>query len=144
MRMVLQLLRPVVLVGVLLASGPLLRRLAFTFETGFPDAAHWPSVVAVMVVFAAVTVIGRHRASPAVLAVEAVVAVPLAFVPPVQWVLWFGVGTFTVFTDATGGAFGPVGLMQPLATMWLAVVLVTAIDLVRGGRSPERSEASVS
>ena len=93
--MVLQLLRPVVLVGVLLASGPLLRRLAFTFETGFPDRAHWPPVAAVMVVFAAVAVAGRHRASPAVLAVE-------------------------------------------------AVVLVTAIDLVRGGRSPERSEASVS
>lgn len=138
-----QALRPVLLLGVILVSGPLLRSQLQPLAVGDgPDLTWWPGLVAVMIVFAVVTVVGRERrALPAALAVEGVVAAVLVLVPPIQWVVWFGVNAFT---HATGGTGGPVGLMQPLAAMWLAVVASTAIRAARNGRDAERSEASVS
>lgn len=86
--------------------------------------------VPVSVLFVAMVLVGRrHRHAWAVLAVEAVVAAVLAFVAPLQWVLWFGVGSGWIAT--MGGGF-----VQPLAVAWLGVVVAVGFRQLRAARPP--------
>ncbi|MFP4513649.1 MAG: hypothetical protein ACLFRV_11950 [Acidimicrobiales bacterium] len=134
----LQAIRPLLLLGIILASGPMMRSAVLgdgpssvLQRGGPPSGLEWASLVSLMLVFAAVTIVGRERETlPAILALEGVLAATLTFVPPFQWAVWFGVSTFT---DATGGTLGLFGLMQPLAATWLVVVAATAIKTSRSG-----------
>lgn len=95
----------------------------------------WALVSLVSVLFVVVVLVGRRWWHPwAVLAVEAVVAAVLAFVPPWQWVLWFGIGGWS---GAMAG--GPV---QPLAVAWLVVVVLRGFHQSRDANTaaPPRSD----
>lgn len=102
------------------------------------DAAVRSSVVLSLVslLFVGVMLVGRRRQHPwAVLAVEAVIASVLAFVPSVMWVVWFGVSGWT---NAMVGS--PV---QLLAVAWLGVVILRGFHQLRAGdASPQTPDGS--
>jgi len=125
-RELLQLARVPVLVALLLASGPLLfdgaQAAARQDLDGVWSSWAWLTLLAVAVV--AVVHLGRRRRHPpATLAMEGLVAAVLGFVPPFQWVMWFGINRFT---EAVGGTTVLTGFMQPLAIAWLGVAAATA------------------
>ncbi|OLT41264.1 hypothetical protein BJF86_15995 [Serinicoccus sp. CNJ-927] len=85
----------------------------------------WAISLVVSLVFVVVALLGRrlpHRSL--VLAVEAVVAAVIAFVPPIAWVLWLGIGG-TWVTAMT------YGVAQPLAITWLTIVGFCAFRQLR-------------
>lgn len=93
----------------------------------------------VSLLFVGVMLVGRRRWHPwAVLVVEAVIAAVLAFVPPLLWVVWFGVGGWI---DTMVG--GPV---QPLAMAWLGVVALRGFHQLRDAdpstEAPDGSDRS--
>ncbi|OMQ16538.1 hypothetical protein A7K94_0201760 [Modestobacter sp. VKM Ac-2676] len=89
----------------------------------------WAVMSLVGVLFVAGVLVGRRYRHPgAVLAVETVVAAVLAFVPPLQWVLWFGIGGGWI--TAVGGGF-----VQPFAVAWLGVVVAVGLRQVRSARA---------
>lgn len=97
--------------------------------------APWAGVSLVCVLFVIVMLVGRRRWHPwLVLVVEAIVAAVLAFVPPLQWVLWFSIGGWS--TTMVGG------FVQPLAVAWLGVVVLRGFHQLRdadGTSGPGRS-----
>lgn len=93
----------------------------------------------VSLLFVGVMLVGRRRWHPwAVLVVEAVIAAVLALVPPLLWVIWFGVGGWT--NTMVGG---PV---QPLAVAWLGVVVLRGSQQLRDAdrktETPDGSDRS--
>ena len=90
--------------------------------------APWAGVSLVCVLFVTVMLVGRRRRHPwLVLVVEAVVAAVLAFVPPLQWVLWFSIGGWS--NTMVGG------FVQPLAVAWLGVVVLRGFHQLRDADS---------
>lgn len=86
----------------------------------------WAAVSVLSLAFVVVTLVGRRRRHPwLVLGAEVVIAAVLALVPPVQWVLWLGIGQWAQGLVA--------GFAQPLSMAWLGVVAVTAYHQARGG-----------
>ena len=97
--------------------------------------APWAGVSLVCVLFVVVMLVGRRRWHPwLVLVVEAVVAAVLAFVPPLQWVLWFSIGGWS--TTMVGG------FVQPLAVAWLGVVVMRGFHQRRDADDPPGPERS--
>lgn len=89
----------------------------------------WAAVSLVSVLFVVVVLVGRrHRHPWVVLAVEAVVAAVLAFVPPWQWVIWFGLSGWS---NAMVGGF-----VQPLAVAWLVAVVLRGFHQLRDADRP--------
>lgn len=98
--------------------------------------APWTAVSVVSVLFVIVMLVGRrHRQRWTVLAVEAVVAAVLAFVPPVQWVIWFGINGWL---NAMVGGF-----VQPLAVAWLGVVVLQGFHQLSPNPPLGRAEGRV-
>jgi hypothetical protein len=102
----------------------------------------WTVVSLVSVLFVAMVLVGRlHRHAWSVLTIEAAVAAVLAFVPPLQWVVWFGVGPGWIPT--MGGGF-----VQPLAVAWLGVVVAVGFRQLRATRAavsrPSPSDVAAS
>lgn len=133
----LQVARIPVLIGLLLSTGPLLTsgaRAAVRVETeGVLQVWWW--LVAVAAVFVAVALVGRRRGHPTgILVLEGLVAAVLGTVPPVQWLVWFGINPFT---EAAGGTSGLMAPMQPLSIAWLGIVVWTARSQAR---RPHRTE----
>lgn len=95
----------------------------------------WAGVSFVTVLFVVVMLVGRRRWHPwPVLGVEGIVAAVLAFVPPLQWVIWF---------QHTGWTITMVGgWVQPLAVAWLAIVVLRGFHQLRDAdtAAPRRSE----
>lgn len=86
----------------------------------------WAAMSLVSLLFVGVLLVGRRHWHPwVVLAIEAVVACVLAFVPPVQWVIWLGIGRWAA---ALAG-----GSVQPLAAAWLGVVALRGFHQLRDG-----------
>lgn len=88
----------------------------------------WLVAVLIIMAFAVVLILDRRRREswPA-LVVEAVVAAPVAFVPPLQWVAWLGTGHWS----------GPLlfGSIAPtLAAVWLVVVVTVGFRQLRAAR----------
>ncbi len=125
------------LVVVLLAGGPLLRmysqqRMRLNPEGMIASLGPWLLLVALAVVFLAVTFAGRDQRHPAwVLAIEYVVAGLFAVVPPMLWYLVFGLG---IVADAMGSTTGSA-YAQVLAVAWLVVAVRT------GRRQRKRAKA---
>lgn len=124
------LVRVVVLLGLLYLTGRYqegrYRRMQ-EFELGEEWRA-WLVAVLIIVAFAVVLLLGRRRREPwPVLVTEAVVAAPLAFVPPLQWVDWLGSGHW--YSPLFLGSIVPA-----LAVVWLVVVLTAAFRQLRGVR----------
>lgn len=93
----------------------------------------WAGISLISVLFVTVMLVGRRRWHPwGVLGVEALVAAVLAFMMPVQWVLWLGVGGLS--NTMTGG------FVQPLAVAWLGVVVARGVHQRRDAEasSPQR------
>jgi len=87
------------------------------------------AVSLISLLFVVVLLVGRQRRHPwAVLAVEALAASALAFVPPVMWVVWFGISGWT-----NALVEGPA---QPLAAAWLGVVVLRGFQQLRSADSP--------
>jgi hypothetical protein len=85
----------------------------------------WALIALLSLAFVVVMLAGRRRWHPwVVLAVEGAVAGVVAFVPPIDWVTWFGVGGSWV--TAMGGGFA-----QGLAMAWLGVVGLRAFHQLR-------------
>ena len=85
----------------------------------------WGAESLIRLAFVVVMLAGRRRWHPwALLAIESVVAGVLAFVPPLQWVVWFHIGGWT--TAMVGG------FVQPLAMAWLGVVGLRILHQLRG------------
>lgn len=75
----------------------------------------WAALSLVSLLFVGVMLVGRRHWHPwVVLGVEAIVAGVLAFVPLLQWVIWFGIGQWS--TVVAGDS------VRPLAVAWLGVV----------------------
>lgn len=136
-RTALQLGRILVLVFLLRATGWYVSAIQHGVTRMQMDAlwGPWALVSLVSVLFVVVVLVGRRWWHPwAVLAVEAIVAAVLAFVPPWQWLLWFGIGGW-------GGAMigGPV---QPLAVAWLGVVALRGFHQSRDAdtAAPQRAD----
>lgn len=91
-------------------------------------AGPWVTVSVISLAFVVIMLVGRRWHHPGVLlGIEATVAGVVAFVPPFQWVLWFGVGGWQ--------AAAVRGFVQPLAIAWFGVVGATAVwQLDLGGR----------
>ena len=88
----------------------------------------WGIVSLISLAFVVVMLAGRRRWHPwAVLAIESVVAGALAFVPPLQWVVWFHISGWTTTMVA--------GFVQPLAMAWLGVVGLRAFHQLGGTRA---------
>lgn len=99
----------------------------------------WAGVSLVSVLFVIGMLVGRRRWHPwVVLTVEAIVAAVVAFVPPLQWVLWFGIGGWI---DTMLGGF-----VQPLAVAWLGVVVLRGFHQLSDGHraNPRRASGSGS
>ena len=127
----MQGLRIPLVVTLLVVTGQLMRPLFLSLGT--PDTYDawraWVPLVLVGGAAAAVILIGRdHRHPPAILAVEAVIAGVLGFLPSVQWIVWFG------FSGIVGSTFSnstPVGFVQPLAIVWFVTATVTLVRQLR-------------
>jgi hypothetical protein len=104
------------------------------FVSGAKDAwVSWVSLSLISLTFVLVVLVGRRRWHPwAVLGAEALVAAVLAFLPPFQWILWFGPPPAWAATLLSG-------FVQPLAMAWFGVVVVRAFHQARGGK-PASSE----
>lgn len=95
----------------------------------------WALVSAVSVAFVVVMLVGRRQRHPwVVLVIEAAVAAAVALVPPVYWVIWGGIDSWS--TAMTGG------FAQPLAMAWLGVVGLRALDQVRDARETADPEGN--
>lgn len=136
---VLQLLRIPVLLGLLLSSRPLVMqgtRAAVRVETEGVWQVWWWLVLLAMA-FVVVALLGRrrpHRA--AVLTLEGLIAAVLGLVPPVQWLMWFGINWFT---EATGAVTGLIAPMQLLSIVWLGIVVMTGLAQARQTSPVERT-----
>jgi hypothetical protein len=119
------LLRLVVLVALLLASGPLqwrysLQRMRVNMEGMVASLPFWLGLVAIAVVFLLVLSAWRdERGSAVVSVIEGFVAAVLALVPPLIWTQVVGAG---LFLDAMGGTTG-MTFAQVLAIVWLVTVV---------------------
>lgn len=120
------------LVMLLLVTSPLQRRIIRQVQT----AARWPwgawlALLGVVVLFVAAALLGRTGVHPWwVLAVEVVVAAPLAFIPVWGWLTWFGINDLTV---AVGATF-PGAPVRTLGLVWVVIVAWTAARQIRVGR----------
>lgn len=86
----------------------------------------WAAMSLVSLLFVGVLLVGRRHWHPwVVLVVEAIVAGVLAFVPPLQWVIWLGIGFWP--SVLAGGS------VQPLAVAWLGVVALRGFHQWRDG-----------
>lgn len=84
----------------------------------------WAAMSLVSLLFVGVLLVGRRHWHPwAVLVLEAIVAAVLAFVPPLQWVIWLGIG---LWPSVLAG-----GSVQPLAVAWLGVVAFQGFHQLR-------------
>lgn len=103
----------------------------------------WLSASVLGMAFVVVMLAGRRQQhSWGVLAVEAVVAAIVAFVPPAYWVMWGGIWTTWIaglepWALAMGGGFA-----QPLAMAWLGVVGLRVVQHLRG--APEAGPGTTS
>jgi hypothetical protein len=126
-RTVLQLVRVPALLALLLTAG------SYRQSAASPPALAdlwlpWAVTTATSVLFVAVLLWGRReRHSAAVLAVEAVLAATLAFVPSLLWLVWLGVYPWTL------ALLG--GTVPALATAWLGVVVARAVWNARDDRA---------
>lgn len=85
----------------------------------------WAQLSVMSMVFVVVMLVGRLERHPWVLlAIEAGVAATVAFVPPIYWVTWRGIDSWSM--AMTGG------FAQPLAAAWLGVVVLRAFHQLRG------------
>lgn len=85
----------------------------------------WLTLAGIGLAFVLVTLVGRRRRHPwVVLGAEVLVAGAVALIPPVQWVLWFGLGAWS---SAMVGGFA-----QPLSMAWLGIGVATAYHQRRG------------
>ncbi|WP_281964300.1 hypothetical protein [Serinicoccus marinus] len=126
-REVLMLARIPVLLILLLATGSVSEaKMSALARISMEDYwGAWAISLVVSLVFVVVALLGRrlpHRWL--VLAVEAGVAAVIAFVPPIAWVLWLGIGG-TWVTAMT------YGVAQPLAITWLTIVGFCAFRQLR-------------
>ena len=123
------LVRILVLIALLLASGPLQAeyartRFVFTQDGAISSVPPWLGLVALAVVFILAAAARREQRQPtALLIVELVVAVLIAIVPPLIWAqvlpgLW---------TEAMGGTTG-ASYAQMLAVVWAMLVVRTWRD----------------
>lgn len=100
----------------------------------------WAAMSLVSLLFVGVMLVGRRRWHPwVVLGVEAIVAGVLAFVPLLQWVIWFGIGRWS--TVVAGSS------VRPLAVAWLGVVAFQGFHQLRDGdpsapRTPPGGDAT--
>ena len=127
-RTTLQLARILVLLFLLRATGWYVEAIRESMTRLQVDGVwgSWAAVSLVSVLFVVVMLVGRRRWHPwVVLAVEAVFAAVLAFVPPIQWVIWFGLNGWL---NAMVGGF-----VQPLAVAWLGVVVLRGFHQLRDG-----------
>lgn len=93
----------------------------------------WAVVALANVAFIMVVLLGRRgRQSAAFLAVEALVAAVVAFLPPFEWIRVFGFNTWT-----TAMVAGPA---QPLATAWLGIVCLRLLRQLHDAPQPVSSE----
>lgn len=114
--------RPALLVTIIVLTGPVVRSIVFADEERLDL---WLVLVVAMAAFVFVSLAGRGRPNPAsALLAEGIIATVFFLMPPLQWSRWFGMNGFV---DASGGTLGAFGLMQPLAAMWLGIVVVTAL-----------------
>lgn len=130
-RSILQLVRIPVIVGLLVATslplGPFVQAFA---DLRMEDAwSSWLAMIILSLACATLFISGRRQRHPTtVLVIEALVAGTLAFVPPLQWIVWFG---YTDIVAGTGALAAPLGFMQPLSVAWFIVVATTALSQVR-------------
>lgn len=97
----------------------------------------WVTVSALSLAFVVLMLVARRRRHPwLVLGAEAVIAAVLALVPPVQWVLWLGIGAWASAMVS--------GFAQPLSMAWLGVVAVTAHHQARGRSGSDGAGAVVT
>jgi hypothetical protein len=93
----------------------------------------WALIALLSLAFVVGMLARRSRWHPwFVLAVEGAVAGVVAFVPPIDWVTWFGVGGS--WATAMGG-----GSAQALAMAWLGVAGLQAFHQLREARETESS-----
>lgn len=131
-RGVMQILRVLLLAGILLATVPLMRSVeAFhtaslrELESATGAWVPWVLLTALTWIFAAVLLAGRGDPQPRwILVVQAAVAAVLGLIPPAQWSLWLGA---SAANRVFGTLVGPVSFIQPLALVWFAVVVRNAI-----------------
>jgi hypothetical protein len=130
--------RILVLVGLLLAAEPPQRAILRAFHD-LPQQQPWDAwLLLVLIVFGFVVVAlaGRREDDAGMLVgLEGIVAALVGFLPPWQWVAWFGLGAIP--RVLTGGFAGSL-LTQVLGVAWFAIVLMTA---VRRWRRPRMSAA---
>ncbi len=101
----------------------------------------WVVASVISALFVAVMLAGRrYRHSWVVLVVETVLAAGLAFILPVQWMVWFGVGGWR---NAMASGF-----VQPLAMAWLGVAIAVGVRQFRAARAvatgPSQTDAAAS
>jgi len=128
-------LRIIVLVGLLLASGPLqwrygLERMRINQEGMISALPLWLALMGIAAVFVVVAIAGREqRTHAALLSLEGVIAAVLSLVPQLVWAQLVGPG---LFLDAMGGttgmAFAPV-----LTVVWLVIVVRAGLAQRRRG-----------
>jgi hypothetical protein len=128
------LVRILVLVALLVASGPLQSeyartRFVFTQDGAISSVPPWLALIALAVVFILAAGARREQRQPtALLIIELVVAVLIAIVPPLIWAqvlpgLW---------TEAMGGTTG-ASYAQMLAVVWAMIVVRTMRSRRRAG-----------
>lgn len=128
------LVRILVLVALLVASGPLQSeyartRFVFTQDGAISSVPPWLALIALAVVFILAAGARREQRQPtALLIFELVVAVLIAIVPPLIWAqvlpgLW---------TEAMGGTTG-ASYAQMLAVVWAMLVVRTMRSRRRAG-----------
>jgi hypothetical protein len=128
------LVRILVLVALLVASGPLQSeyartRFVFTQDGAISSVPPWLALIALAVVFILAAGARREQRQPtALLIIELVVAVLIAIVPPLIWAqvlpgLW---------TEAMGGTTG-ASYAQMLAVVWAMLVVRTMRSRRRAG-----------
>ena len=128
------LVRILVLVALLVASGPLQSeyartRFVFTQDGAISSVPPWLALIALAVVFILAAGARRGQRQPtALLIIELVVAVLIAIVPPLIWAqvlpgLW---------TEAMGGTTG-ASYAQMLAVVWAMLVVRTMRSRRRAG-----------
>lgn len=119
--------RILVLVGLLVAAGPPQSTIVRAFRELPPQQpwGSWLLLVLIVLAFVVVALAGRREDDARILVgLEGVVAAAVGFIPPWQWVAWFGLAAIP--RVMTGGFAGSL-LTQVLGVAWLAIVLVTAV-----------------